>query len=672
MDKKNKHISLRDCKLLSHTGTIMDNRYIRLFIAAYLLPLFMLLTGCVSELVDAKVDYYGESATLYLTLDIPGINSAQKNGNSYSHNSGYDSERGYESGQNPGYGVESRAMSAANESYIDYSNIYALVFEEVGQDEVFRYQATITALAPPQITLKVSTSKAQERFRLVVIANATVPYIAYGTPKNEALNQFVFNCAGKWNTSDESFSLIPMWGEYSRTFAIKNNMSVNMLMHRALARVDVGALFKFNNSDPISGQDYADRDTDKESVWGLNNFKIKNIRVYRTLNKAYVASSADKMVKDEVTTPNAPASAKYNSDSGIGIDDLGIADNHPLVYTLPVGSNSYIREIYIPESFPLDGNSFSGNVPCLVIGGYYGENNNTLVTYYRADFASYNNGKISAYLPLLRNHRYVFDIRSVGGPGYNEPEQALNFFNSDLILDMQEWNEVPLNHYVHGSYFFSIDTREVTLDARPKGGATDVSYAISYRTNLDLDPVSNPFTYKWESSGSIYNDDFDVIFDYSAKTITVAAKYDNVGFGVKSLSDQLCINVENYQFTIDVEQTAINADYTPDCYSIDVSGEYRINFALNHTNYISIKITSDTTLIGLNYDVRTVVTNGVYFAAKGIFDTDGTYINGAYEYNMQLKGYGTLKNQSGFFNVIINFDKIIPANCFTGIMVSNQ
>ena len=594
-------------------------------------------------------DNYVESVTLYMSLDIPG------------HNSIYD--------------PESRAISNANESSIDYNNIHVLIFEETGQDEVFRYKAIITALIPPQIVLKVPAGRAQEKYRVVVIANANARHIAVGTPKNEALNNFVFDCAGKWSASNESFSLIPMWGEHSQPFEIKSDASIDILMHRALARVDVGLLFKFNNQDPDTGQDYLDKVKDRESVWGLNNFKIKDIRIYRTLNKAYVTSSADKMTANEVITPNMPISAKYNSDLGIGYDDLENADDNPLIYTLPVGSNSYVREIYIPESFPLEENSFSYNVPCIVIGGYYGDNNDTHITYYRVDFASYSNGKVLTYHPLLRNHRYVFDIRKVRSPGYEKPEQALAAIVSDMSLEVKQWYELPFNYHTQGNYFFSIDTREVILDARNPIGAAEISYAIPYRTNLDLNPVFNPFTYKWKSSSNTYSNYFDIMFDYLAKTITIGAKSNNVGITTEALSDQIYINAKNYQFTIDVKQKAINAAYTPNCSDIIVYGVYRIDFVLNHTNYISMKITSNTSLRGLEYDVRTVEKNGIYFAAKGIFDTDGIDTNGVYEYDLNLKGHGTLINKSGFqhsFDIIINFNSITPSICSAEIVVDTQ
>ena len=636
----------------------------------YFLLLFILFSGCNSEPLDMELDH-NETTTLCVNLDIPGLNAEQNSG----YNPGLTPRNSpvLKSDYNLSFRSTLRAMSETNENKINYDNIHILVFEEVGQDEVFRYNATITALAPPQITLEVPVSKAQEKYRLVVIANATMPlpYIADGTPKNEVLDRFVFDCVGKWNTSDASFSPIPMWGEIKHPVTIKNQLSVNIFMHRALARVDIGLRFKFNNPNPVTGKEYPDEENDKESVWGLDNFKIKDVRIYRTLNKAYLASSAEKIVGDEVVMTNIPVSAIYNSDSGIGIDDLDIADNHPLLYVLPVGSDSYIREIYIPESLPSEVNASANNMPFLVIGGYFGEHNNTHVTYYRADFANYKNGVISSYRPVLRNHRYVFDIRDVGNAGYEDPGQALHAIESNLTLDMKEWNEQPFNYTVHGNYYCSIDTREVTLEARSTEGTMEVSQSIAYRTNLDLNPASNPFTYKWKTTGNTSNTNFDVLFDYSAKRITIKAKKYNVDFGAEILSDQLEITVKNYQFTIDVEQKAINADYIPDCIRAVVHGNYRENFALNPTNYISIKIVSNNTLIGLNYEVYTVEKNGIYFAAKGTFDTNGTY-NGVYEYDLNLKGYGKLVNESGFryaFNVTIIFNSITQATCSVGVPV---
>ena len=605
-----------------------ENNYIKLLAGTYLLLIFslFLFAGCSNDDL-AEIDKNQDYATLHFSLDIPGMN--------------------------PGL----RSMSHSQESYIDYDNLHVLVFEKLDENNVlFRYQATITGKTPPQISMRVPISKAQEKYVFVIVANTSAPTISVGTPKEEALNQFFFDCKGKWKT--DGSSPIPMWGEYGH-IVIKSDQSISVLMHRALARVDIGTLFKFNNPEPGTGLEYTNKDTDKESVWGLDNFKIKDIHIFRTLDKAYVTSSSDKIVSGEVVEPNIPASAKYNSDSGAAYDNLSDADSHPLIYTLPAGSDSYIREIYIPESM-LNAQSSAKNVPCIVIGGYYGEGNTSHITYYRADFATYDdNGKVLNFQPILRNHRYTFDIQSVNGPGFEDPELALNSNTSNMVLKVEKWNEVALNFYVQGEYFFSLDTRKISLEAHAEEGSTEISRTISYKTNLET--TGFPFTYEWESSGSTESEHFDVTFNYAEKTITFKAKQENVNAGATPRSDILILKIENFQFTITVDQKANNANYTMDCSDIVVRGIYREGIALDYTNYISMKITSESSLNNLNYELRTIQKNGIYFATEGTFDSDGTYENDKYEYVLELAGYGTLVNESGGEN-LRPFDVTITSN----------
>jgi len=505
---------------------MLKKNYIRLFVSIYLLLSAFLFCGCLNDYLDIAPNNE-ENATVRLNLNIPGLKS----------------------------------MSNNQETQIDYNNIQVLVFEQTEQDELFRYQATISELSHSEIKLKVPVSRAQEKYRFVVIANASALSFSEGTPKNDAMNQFIFDCTGKWKAEISNFSPIPMWGESTQPIRIKNDEYIGILMHRALARVDVGNLFKFNNPNPSTNQEYLDKEIDKESVWGLENFKIKEIRIYRSLNKAYVASSAEKIFNNEIIIPNIPISAKYNSDSGSSYNDLTSADINPLVYTLASASDSFIREIYIPESLIINEESSADNVPCIVVGGYYGEGNTAHITYYRADFATYYNGKVANFRPILRNHRYVFDIRSVKGPGFEEPELALHSISSDMTLKVEEWNEVPLDFYVQGSYFFKVDTRKVTLEAKLSEEETEIAYTFSYNTNLELNAISNPFVYEWASSSDTFSQYFEVIFNYTEKEITVKAKQENAS--AASLSDYIILKVENFQLTIYVEQKAENAIFAP-------------------------------------------------------------------------------------------------------------
>lgn len=557
--------------------------------------LLLLLAGCTDEQMVGGVSQT-KIASLRLNLDVPVEMS-------------------------PAIGT--RAMTSQDEKTIDLNTLQVLIFEEMAIGEVFRYKAEITEKTGLSATVKVNASENNEKYRLVVLANATLTgTLNDGDLKTDVLKQFTFNCAGKWNAGGGSASEpIPMWGECMTPFTITNNETVPVLLHRALARVDVGLLFQ-NGSE----------NNPTEVVAGLDDFKIKSIRVYRTKNKAYAGS--DKIVGNaSATSPVIPADAKYNLPTPS--DDIREADENPLVYELPVAADKYVREIYIPESFDVAGSvtPTMDNVPCLVVGGYYGKNNTTEETFYRADFAFYADGRVDEYRPILRNHRYVFDIQSVSGSGFKEPEKALKSINAKMILDVQAWNEIPLNIYLQGNYYFGLETREAWLEAMPAGN----EQMVLYNTNLALQENRN-IEWKWESSGTVDSDLFEVIFDLQSKNIKFRAKGTNVGTGgnrADVLTDVLVVTIENMELTIHVRQKAANLDYAMVCGETVVKGKYREDILLNETHYIEVKITSSADLYGEEIEITTETRKGIYFKYQGVLTTHAT------EYTIRLQGYGT-------------------------------
>lgn len=561
--------------------------------------------------------------------------------------------------------VRTRAMDVTQESAIDGSKLHVLVFEQSGPSELFRYKATIANIALPQITLKVPVSKNQEKYRFVIMANVDVPAITDGMPKEEVLETIIFNCSGKWNASSSNADKIPMWGELDRPIRINEDKSISINLHRALARVDVGVLFQFNNSHPESGQEPDPDSPDKESVYGMDKFKIKNVRVYRTKSKAYAASSVNRMTDNEVTTPWIPFSAQYNSDSGNEYATLEEADKHPLVYELDAGADSYIREIYIPESNLVDAESDMDEVACIVVGGYYGAGNTTEVTYYRADFATYTNGQVNAYKPILRNHRYVFDIKSVNGPGFEKPEQALKAISSPMTLNVVDWNEVPLNFYVQGDYYLSVKEREFWMEARPKEGENEITYLVPFDTNLVLDGSNGKnFEHIWTSSGTEASSNFEMSIDYTNKTITFKAE-ENIGVGSIERSDVVTLTTENFRFTIKVNQKAFKLNYDLLCDETKVHGKYREGIPLNYTNFITIKVrTNGAHFDGESYEIKSEVKNGIYFKAEGVFDSSKAhaYGNGDFEYEIKLEGFGTPVKDNPDDKILEPFNLMITSN----------
>lgn len=555
-----------------------------------------------------------------------------------------------------------RAMDIGQESDIDGTKLQVLVFEETSPGvEVFRYQGEVTEKNIPQFTLKVPVSDGDKKYRLVVLANADARGIVDGTPKETALQEFVFACAGKWNASSAAPGKIPMWGEYDQLIPFTTDRSIAIVLHRALARVDVGVLFKFNNPVPGTGGEYEHKDTDKESVYGLDYFKIKSVRVYRTRNKAFVASSAGKMTGNEVTTPNIPPDALYNSGSGSGLADLTDADSDPLFYELSAPEDRYIREIYLPESVLIDSSSDMDNVPCLVIGGCYGVGNTTSITYYRADFATYNGSEITAFRPILRNHQYVFDIKQVSGPGFEEPEQALHSVRSPMTLNVVEWNQVPLGFYVQGHYFLNVEEREIWLEARETSGWP--AYAVPYQTNLDLDGTSGKsFEYTWGLTGTIHSY-FSLDIDYANKRFLFSSPYYSSADLGEDLTDVITLTAGNLQFAIKVHQKEFKLDYWLQCDEVEVHGRYREGVPLNYSHYITLKVRTSEDFNGEAYEIKTLEKNGIYFSAIGTFNvSEGTPLGGGmYEYTFKLDGYGTPVNHGGN-KVLESFEVTIVSN----------
>ena len=94
------------------------------------------------------------------------------------------------------------------------------------------------------------------------------------------------------------------------------------------------------------------------------------------------------------------------------------------------------HEIYLPE---VKNHTFDGSKKslqercCIIVGGLYTDTDdnfdNVSETYYRIDFLG--DGKTDdTLLDIFRNHRYVFNITSVYGPGYETPGEP--------------WRTVPL------------------------------------------------------------------------------------------------------------------------------------------------------------------------------------------------------------------------------------
>ncbi|HBX44641.1 MAG TPA: hypothetical protein DEG28_01950 [Porphyromonadaceae bacterium] len=495
-----------------------------------------------------------------------------------------------------------RAISGAHESAIGNDGLYVMVFKvEADNSEVFDYIAPITERTGNNLTVKLVRSQDAVKYRIVIVANSAVPMpVSEGKTKEDVLKEIIFENHGKWNAaSSDDFTPFPMWGEIDEPIEVKENTPEQTIrLLRAIARVDIGLNFE-------------DTPETFESVLGLANFKLKSVRVYRTLDKGHMAPDKAVYSNGSVTAPTIPADATPN------------ADTAPLVYELTTAADSYIREIYLPEA---NKGTDMDNAPCIVIGGYYGAGNTTDVSYYRIDFAVYDNdGKILNYLDILRNHRYRMNVKDVTGPGFTNPEDALNSIPSNIVTNVIPWDESILEMHVEGKYYFGIDRREVTL-SHTAGSAG----AITFETNLPAEDVA----IQWENTSQAH---FMADLDYNNKVINVTAN--NINDTQAYLEEYFSIQAGSFTIRVKVVQNFLRGNFYIDCNSVKVNGVYTDNLTLNAGHTITLTLVSaDKSVFGYDYELSTNTVDGISFSGTGTIT--------ALRQQVTLQGAGTVNNQN--------------------------
>lgn len=290
--------------------------------------------------------------------------------------------------------------------------------------------------------------------RLVVVTNAAaqmasaLPALSAGTPKKTVLERLTY-ASGPWaaGASDETFQPIPMYGESGILTAGSGKRIEGIQLRRMVARIDV-----VNNAE---------------------GFTLERIYLCHYTTVGYIApawrAGDGQIMEVSSGLPNLPADPGKQSAAAI--------------YT-PVDQHSE-GEIYTLESAAADDASESSrrNATCLVLEGMY----QGIKSYYRVDFTVGNptGGLPVRYMPLLRNHKYVVEISTASGRGYDSFEQAVDAYtvpsNLKARILMYDWSvikEVAFN----GQYLLGLSRTSCTLPA----SATDTPSAacrISVFTN---------------------------------------------------------------------------------------------------------------------------------------------------------------------------------------------
>jgi len=343
----------------------------------------------------------------------------------------------------PGPTVVSARATAGTTAENRISNITVFVFDKATDKLVRFFTPTLTAVTAGATNGNKYTFNAtfenrelnRKAHTVLAIANTAVTGYALGesmaTVKGKlAASGVVSTTAGtKWDPA----AIIPMWGETDNVNLNPSMSSIDITMVRMLARVNVNVT--------------------------AANFTLDNVAYYNYNTAGKVIPDATSFAGGVYTgayqTPSLPASPGKQSTALSG-------------YTV-TGSKNCTNQIYIFEN--ARGTAFSHatantewkNNPCLVIGGKY--NGSTTTTYYRLDFVKKST---NTWLDILRNHSYVFNITSVGAPGYATAAEALDAAPVNIEVDVLPWNDAGGDVVYNGQYMLGV-TPVFELDARARG-----------------------------------------------------------------------------------------------------------------------------------------------------------------------------------------------------------
>lgn len=532
-----------------------------------------------------------------------------------------------------------KAMNDEAERMIKLDQLNVLVFKEDAGTEKYAYKAPLSGAVEydsedgtkARITVKLARSTGSEKYRLVLVANHDLSGVTLSANETKAivLEKLTYNIAGKWNANASNYTPFPMWGE-SDLVTINTEMSgPSINMYRALARIDVG--FNFTTEGT----------TLNESAEGdINHFNIKEVKVYRTYNQGYATPTNS----DITTAPFIPSTATRR------------ADTAPLEYSVTGGTNSYVREIYIPEA-NLPVTPANDNMHCIVVGGSY--KGSSATTYYRLDFATETNPEGErTYLPVLRNHRYVFNITQVRGPGFTTPQAALESTATieNINYDLIKWDETIHKMEVQGKYYFGLDQRNMLFSPQ-----SNVTRPIRYQTNMPEDSVR--FEFKKGSSSPFST----ILHSHALKRVMVYPKQENITNEL--LTDTLFVKAGSFSIPVYIQQQYVNFKYTINCETVNVFGTYKNGTTLNNTNYIDFSFTAeDRTSQGRTYEFHTSDlegNHGISFSATGTFDFTGIPEGLPLTINIRMYGSGTLNHseEEGPFKLRIKSNSSSGSYC---------
>ena len=406
-----------------------------------------------------------------------------------------------------------RSLTPEGENSTAAERIRVLVFDK---DNKFSYEAKVTSYIPSgnpadkkdkgTMTLLAKNTPSGDTSTFVMLANVTRSANTdadglTGKTREEVMQLFTFSMPDKGIWKDGE---LPMWGASDPVRVDHSAGAVPKLgtvyLVRAVARVDVG----LNLSNISEGASTFD-----EKAGGIEGITLTKVFFYNTNTTGRVSPFENGIYWDE-----ANRKAKQPS-----IPDPAPAVTEKIDRTSSiVDEKILLREVYVPEAV---------NVPTAATQGANGETlpeNNTenylkrpyivvgltgadksrpdKETFFRIDYLKRTGAEADAtyeYLPLLRNHRYLVNIKAVGGPGFDTEEDARKGPAANIMYNVVVWNESTMSDVLYdGQYMLGVSADHFTFYR--EGGSLTAKVQTSWPEGFTIEGLPAWISYSIKPS----------------------------------------------------------------------------------------------------------------------------------------------------------------------------
>ena len=428
-----------------------------------------------------------------------------------------------------------RSLTPEGENSTAAERIRVLVFDK---DNKFSYEAKVTSYIPSgnpadkkgkgTMTLLAKNTPSGDTSTFVMLANVTrsantdADGLA-GKTREEVMQLFTFSMPDKGVWKDGE---LPMWGVSDPVRVDHSAGAVPKLgtvyLVRAVARVDVG----LNLSNMSEGASTFD-----EKAGGIEGITLTKVFFYNTNTTGRVSPFENGIYWDEV---NRKAKQPSILDPAPAV--TGKIDRTSSI----VDEKILLREVYVPEAV---------NAPTAATQGANGETlpeNNTenylkrpyivvgltgadksrpdKETFFRIDYLKRTGAEADAtyeYLPLLRNHRYLVNIKAVGGPGFDTEEDARKGPAANIMYNVVVWNESMMSDVLYdGQYMLGVSADHFTFYR--EGGSLTAKVQTSWPEGFTIEGLPAWIGYSIKPS----NPDKTAPTDEKTVTFTVTEHVD--------------------------------------------------------------------------------------------------------------------------------------------------